>query len=751
MLDADYIANFYTSLSEKISRARQILNRPLTLSEKILYSHLSSDFNEPLISGKTYADLSPDRVAMQDATAQMALLQFSLTDRNSVAVPSTVHCDHLIRAHVGRNKDLLIANQENDEVYSFLKSASSKWGIGFWEPGSGIIHQVVLENYAFPGGMMIGTDSHTPNGGGLGMIAIGCGGADATEVMAGLSFNLKWPKTIGVRLSGELKGWASPKDVILKVCEILTVKGGTGSIVEYFGSGTQTISCTGKGTICNMGAEVGATTSIFPYDERMASYLNATNRSQIADLANDNYEHLKADSEIESNPEKYYDQLIDIDLSILEPMIVGPHTPDLARSLSDLKDEAKENNWPTELKAALIGSCTNSSYEDMERAASIAQQALDAGIVSKTPFLVTPGSDQIDQTIRRDGQMEVLSAIGGTVLANACGPCIGQWKRDDVSPGQTNTIISSYNRNFSGRNDGNHQTLSFLASPEVVTALALAGRLDFNPNTDSLTTEDGQSIMLKPPTGKELPENGFEFSSEGYISPSNTDSDLVISPNSERLQSLEPFSPSSSQDFSNLPILLKVEGKCTTDHVSPAGPWLRYRGHLDNISDNCYTGAYNIFSDEQGTAINQFTGEKAGVSTIARQYKESNQGWAVIADINYGEGSSREHAAMSPRFLGCKVLISRSIARIAETNLKKQGVLTLIFDNPESWNLLKSEDRISITGIEDLAPGSKLTVRTEHSDGSSDDFTCSHSMNILQIAWFNAGSAMNYLRNQELN
>ena len=751
MLDIDYITNFYTSLPEKISRARQVLNRPLTLSEKILYSHLSSNFNEPLISGKTYADLSPDRVAMQDATAQMALLQFSLTDRNSVAVPSTVHCDHLIRAHVGRNKDLVTANQENDEVYSFLKSASSKWGIGFWEPGSGIIHQVVLENYAFPGGMMIGTDSHTPNGGGLGMIAIGCGGADATEVMAGLSFNLKWPKTIGVRLSGELKGWASPKDVILKVCEILTVKGGTGSIVEYFGSGTKTISCTGKGTICNMGAEVGATTSIFPYDVRMASYLNATNRSQIADLANDNYEHLKADSEVELNPEKYYDQLIDIDLSTLEPMVVGPHTPDLARSLSDLKDEAKENNWPIELKAALIGSCTNSSYEDMERAASIAQQALDAGLVSKTPFLVTPGSDQIDQTIRRDGQMEVLSAIGGTVLANACGPCIGQWKRDDVSPGQTNTIISSYNRNFSGRNDGNHQTLSFLASPEVVTALALAGRLDFNPNTDSLTTEDGRNIILKPPTGKELPENGFEFSSEGYISPSNTDSDLVISPNSERLQSLEPFSPSSSQDLSNLPILLKVEGKCTTDHVSPAGPWLRYRGHLDNISDNCYTGAYNIFSDEQGTAINQFTGEKAGVSTIARQYKESNQGWAVIADINYGEGSSREHAAMSPRFLGCKVLISRSIARIAETNLKKQGVLALIFDNPESWNLLKSEDRISISGIEDLAPGSKLTVRSEHSDGTSDDFTCSHSMNNLQIAWFNAGSAMNYLRNQDLN
>ena len=748
MLDIDYITNFYSSLSAKIDRVRQVVNHPLTLSEKILYSHLSSDLTEKLVGGKTYSDLSPDRVAMQDATAQMALLQFSLTGRESVAVPSTVHCDHLIRAHVGRNEDLITANQENDEVYSFLKSASSKWDIGFWEPGSGIIHQVVLENYAFPGGMMIGTDSHTPNGGGLGMVAIGCGGADATEVMAGLSFNLKWPKTIGVRLSGELQGWSSPKDVILKVCEILTVKGGTGSIVEYFGSGTKTISCTGKGTICNMGAEVGATTSIFPYDEKMASYLNATNRSQITELANNNSEHLRADPEVESNPEKYYDQLIDINLSTLEPMVVGPHTPDLARSLSDLEDEAKDNNWPTELKAALIGSCTNSSYEDMERAASIAQQALDAGLVSKTPFLVTPGSDQIDQTIRRDGQMEVLSAIGGTVLANACGPCIGQWKRDDVSSGQTNTIISSYNRNFSGRNDGNHQTLSFLASPEIVTALALAGRLDFNPNTDSLITEDGQSIMLKPPTGKELPENGFEFSSEGYISPSNTDTELVINSNSERLQSLEPFSPSSSQDLSNLPILLKVEGKCTTDHVSPAGPWLRYRGHLDNISDNCYTGAYNVFTDEQGIAINQFTGEKAGVSTIARQYKESNQGWAAIADINYGEGSSREHAAMSPRFLGCKVLISRSIARIAETNLKKQGVLALLFDNPESWNLLKSDDRMTVSGIEELAPGSKLTVRTEHSDGTSDTFTCSHSMNNLQIEWFNAGSAMNYLRNQ---
>ena len=751
MLDIDYIANFYTSLPDRVHKARKLVNRPLTLSEKILYSHLSLDLDEPLVSAKTYADLSPDRVSMQDATAQMALLQFSLTGRKSVAVPSTIHCDHLIRAHLGRNEDLAAANRENDEVYSFLKSASSKWGIGFWEPGSGIIHQVVLENYAFPGGMMIGTDSHTPNGGGLGMIAIGCGGADATEVMAGLSFNLKWPKTIGVRLSGELTGWASPKDVILKVCEILTVKGGTGSIIEYFGSGTKTISCTGKGTICNMGAEVGATTSIFPYDERMASYLNATNRSQIADLANINEDYLKADAEVESNPENYYHQLIDINLSDLEPMIVGPHTPDLARPLSEIKGEAKENNWPTQLKAALIGSCTNSSYEDMERAASIARQAVDVGLVSKTPFLVTPGSDQIDQTIRRDGQMKVLSDIGGTVLANACGPCIGQWKRDDISSGQTNTIVSSYNRNFSGRNDGNHQTLSFLASPEVVTALALAGRLDFDPTRDPLITENGQSIMLEPPTGKELPENGFVFSSEGYIPPANTDVELIIDQNSERLQSLEPFNPSTNQDFSNLPILLKVEGKCTTDHISPAGPWLRYRGHLNNISDNCYTGAYNVFTDEQGVAINQFTGERTGVSIIARQYKESNQGWAVIADINYGEGSSREHAAMSPRFLGCKVIISRSIARIAETNLKKQGVLALIFDDSNSWDLLKSDDRISISGIEELATGSKLTVAADHSDGTSDSFTCNHSMNKLQIDWFNAGSAMNYLRNQELD
>ena len=591
MFDLDQVEALYQTMSKKHEKARKLLGRPLTLSEKILFGHLLNIEDEPK-RGKSYVELQPDRVAMQDATAQMALLQFALTGRSKVAVPSTVHCDHLIQARVGRDSDLADANQESSEVFSFLKLASSKYGAGFWEPGAGIIHQVVLENYAFPGGLMIGTDSHTPNAGGLGMVAIGVGGADAMEVMAGLPFTIRWPGVIGVHLTGKLSGWTSPKDVILKVCEELTVKGGTSHIVEYFGPGASSISCTGKGTICNMGAEVGATTSLFPFDASMSRYLDATGRSGVSELANKNLSLLVSDSEVLANPEKFYDRIIEINLSELEPMIVGPHTPDLARSVSDLGQEAKDKGWPTDIKAALIGSCTNSSYEDMERAASVARQAKAAGIKSKVQFMVTPGSDTIDQTIRRDGQMQLLDDIGGTVLANACGPCIGQWKREDVTKGEVNSIVSSYNRNFSGRNDGNHQTLSFLTSPEVVTAMALAGTLDFNPQKDKLTAADGTEFSLKPPTGSELPSKGFESSLVGFVPPSESSVDLEVSPSSRRLQLLEPFKAITKDELTDLPLLVKVKGKCTTDHISPAGIWLQFRGHLDNISDNCYIGAH---------------------------------------------------------------------------------------------------------------------------------------------------------------
>ena len=749
MSDFGVIRNYYSQMPEKIEQARHVLKRSMTLTEKILFSHLVKIDNEPKRT-KSYVELQPDRVAMQDATAQMALLQFALTGRSEVVVPSTVHCDHLIQARVGKEKDLEYANEISSEVFSFLKSASAKYGLGFWKPGAGIIHQVVLENYAFPGGMMIGTDSHTPNAGGLGMVAIGVGGADAMEVMAGLPFTIKWPGIIGVHLTGELSGWASAKDVILKVCEELTVKGGTGHIVEYFGPGASTISSTGKGTICNMGAEVGATTSLFPYDSSMDGYLRATNRADVADLAKDFSEYLVPDAEVETNPAQYYDRIIEINLSELIPAIVGPHTPDLARPVSDLGDEAREKGWPIGIQAALIGSCTNSSYEDMERASSIALQAKNAGLKSKVQFMVTPGSDTIDNTIRRDGQMQIFDDIGGTVLANACGPCIGQWKRDDIKSGEVNSIVSSYNRNFSGRNDGNHQTLSFLTSPEIVTAMAIAGSLDFNPVTDKLVAEDGSEFLFKPPEGNELPENGFEFNLEGFIPPPEVlgSVDLDVSLESRRLQLLEPFVATTKKDLEDLPILVKVKGKCTTDHISPAGIWLQFRGHLDNISDNCYIGAHNSFTEEQGTAINQLDGNKGKIPKVARSYYENKQPWAVIADVNYGEGSSREHAAMSPRFLGCKVVIARSMARIAETNLKKQGVLPLIFADESSWDLLRVDDRLSIKGTDELGPNSQITVEAKHSDGTMDTFVCNHSMDELQVEWFNSGSALNYLRSR---
>ena len=749
MSDFGVIRNYYSQMPEKIEQARHVLKRSMTLTEKILFSHLVKIDNEPKRT-KSYVELQPDRVAMQDATAQMALLQFALTGRSEVVVPSTVHCDHLIQARVGKEKDLEYANEISSEVFSFLKSASAKYGLGFWKPGAGIIHQVVLENYAFPGGMMIGTDSHTPNAGGLGMVAIGVGGADAMEVMAGLPFTIKWPGIIGVHLTGELSGWASAKDVILKVCEELTVKGGTGHIVEYFGPGASTISSTGKGTICNMGAEVGATTSLFPYDSSMDGYLRATNRADVADLAKDFSEYLVPDAEVETNPAQYYDRIIEINLSELIPAIVGPHTPDLARPVSDLGDEAREKGWPIDIQAALIGSCTNSSYEDMERASSIALQAKNAGLKSKVQFMVTPGSDTIDNTIRRDGQMQIFDDIGGTVLANACGPCIGQWKRDDIKSGEVNSIVSSYNRNFSGRNDGNHQTLSFLTSPEIVTAMAIAGSLDFNPVTDKLVAEDGSEFLFKPPEGNELPENGFEFNLEGFIPPPEVlgSVDLDVSLESRRLQLLEPFVATTKKDLEDLPILVKVKGKCTTDHISPAGIWLQFRGHLDNISDNCYIGAHNSFTEEQGTAINQLDGNKGKIPKVARSYYENKQPWAVIADVNYGEGSSREHAAMSPRFLGCKVVIARSMARIAETNLKKQGVLPLIFADESSWDLLRVDDRLSIKGTDELGPNSQITVEAKHSDGTMDTFVCNHSMDELQVEWFNSGSALNYLRSR---
>jgi aconitate hydratase len=749
IFDLDLIKNVYAGLPAKVGHAKKIAGRPLTLTEKILYAHNFQTLSKPAERSKSYVDFAPDRVAMQDATAQMALLQFMSAGRKKVAVPSTVHCDHLIQAQVGAKSDLLRASEDNREVYDFLASVSNKYGIGFWKPGAGIIHQVVLENYAFPGGMMIGTDSHTPNAGGLGMIAIGVGGADAVDVMAGMAWELKFPKVIGVKLTGTLNGWTSAKDVILKVAGVLTVKGGTGAIVEYFGGGAKSISCTGKGTICNMGAEIGATTSLFPFDSRMADYLRATARGDVANLAEGVAEYLVPDKEIAGSPEKYYDRVIEINLSELEPHVNGPFTPDLAWPISTFAAAVKKNNYPEELKVALIGSCTNSSYEDIERSASVAQQALEKGLRAKSEFTITPGSEQIRATIERDGQLKTLTDIGGLVLANACGPCIGQWKRHDVKMGEKNSIITSYNRNFTGRNDGNPDTHAFVASPEIVTAFALAGKLTFNPLKDTLVNAKGESVKLDPPTGDELPKKGFTPGESGYVESARDGSavQVRVDPKSDRLQILEPFKPWEKKDLENLRVLVKVKGKCTTDHISPAGKWLKYRGHLDNISNNMFIGAVNAFSGEAGKGKNVLSGEVKEFSAVARDYKAKEIGWVAVGDENYGEGSSREHAAMEPRFLGGRAIIVKSFARIHETNLKKQGMLALTFKNPLDYDLIKEDDVLTIRGLTTFSAGVPLKLEIKHKDGSAQTIDVNHTFNEGQIAWFKAGSALNAMIN----
>lgn len=734
------------TMTKNLEIVRKRLGRPLTFSEKIILGHLEDPQNQKLERGKATLSLFPDRVAMQDATAQMAMLQFMQSGMDHVQAPSTIHCDHLIQAYQGASEDLDQAKVTHKEVYDFLASAAKKYGVGFWGPGAGIIHQVVLEKYAFPGGLMIGTDSHTPNAGGLGMCAIGVGGADAAEVMAGLPWEVLHPKVIGVKLTGKLSGWTAPKDVILKVCEILTVKGGTNAIVEYFGPGTKELSCTGKGTICNMGAEHGATTSTFPYDESMERYLRATERSDLADVISEFKDLLRNDDEVDQKPEEFYDQVIEIDLNTLEPHIVGPHTPDLARPISKMAEDAKKNSYPTDLSAALIGSCTNSSYEDIQRTVEIAQQALDLGLKAPKTLYVTPGSEQVFETMKRDGFVEVLEKVGATVLANACGPCIGQWKRDHIKKGETNSIITSYNRNFPRRNDGNPDTLAFIGSPEIVMAVGLAGDLGFNPLTDQIE-RDGKSLKFKTPTpADDIPKKGFAISWEGYIAPA-PEADNVkieIKEDSERLAVLDPFSSWNGEDFSDLPILLKAKGKCTTDHISPAGPWLRFRGHLDRISDNMFLGAVNAFTGEAGKGKNVITGDTdVEFSKIARDYKAKNIRWCVIGDENYGEGSSREHAAMEPRYLGCAAVIARSFARIHETNLKKQGVLPLIFENPSDYEKIGEEDRISVLGLSDIQPGSTVQAEITKKDGSSEKINLKHSLTERQISWFKAGSALN--------
>jgi aconitate hydratase len=747
LLDFDKIEAFYRALADKIKMARWLFDRPLTLTEKILYTHLASPLREPAKRGVTYVDFAPDRVAMQDATAQMALLQFMSAGQPATRVPTTVHCDHLIQAEVGAKADLARAKDESCEVFDFLQSVSKKYGIGFWQPGAGIIHQVVLENYAFPGGLMIGTDSHTPNAGGLGMLAIGVGGADAVDVMAGMGWELKFPKIIGVELTGELRYWASPKDVILKLAGILTVKGGTGYIIEYFGEGASSISCTGKGTICNMGAEIGATTSVFPFDRKMYEYLEATERKEVAKLAMLAKESLVADKEVGEKPEKYYDQIIEINLSDLEPHINGPFSPDKAWKISEFAEAARQNSYPEKISVALIGSCTNSSYEDIQRAASIAKQAIHAGVKAACPLTITPGSEQIRATIERDGFLQLLEAIGGTVLANACGPCIGQWKRHDVAFGEKNSIMTSYNRNFSGRNDANPGTHSFVTSPEMVIAMALAGRLSFNPLQDTLKTSDGKEFRLKPPVGDELPPNGFDRGSSGFNPPTPDVGavQVIIAPKSERLQALEPFNKWCGTDFFNLRVLCKAQGKCTTDHISPAGKWLQYRGHLDNISNNMLTGAVNAFREEIGKGKNAISNEIEPFPNIARDYKKQNIGWVVIGDENYGEGSSREHAAMEPRYLGGRAVIVKSFARIHETNLKKQGILALTFANSADYDKIQEDDLLDLQGLEEFRPGESLTLVLRHADGSKDLLSLNHTYSEGQIDWFKAGSALNHL------
>ncbi|MGZ4054068.1 MAG: aconitate hydratase [Bacteroidia bacterium] len=747
--DIEMIKALYEKLPSKVEAARKLIGRPLTLTEKILYSHLHADQKaENFQRGNSYVDFAPDRVAMQDATAQMALLQFMQAGRPRVAVPSTVHCDHLITAKNGANEDLAFATKESKEVFDFLGSVSNKYGIGFWKPGAGIIHQVVLENYAFPGGMMIGTDSHTVNAGGLGMIAIGVGGADACDVMAGLAWELKMPKLIGVKLTGKLNGWTAPKDVILKVAGILTVKGGTGAVVEYFGEGALNISCTGKGTICNMGAEIGATTSTFGYDASMERYLKATGRADVAELANKVKEHLTADAEVYANPEKYFDQVIEIDLSTLEPHVNGPFTPDLATPISELKDAAVKNGWPTKISVGLLGSCTNSSYEDISRAVSIAKQVHAKDLKSKSEYLINPGSEQIRFTIIRDGFLDVFEKIGAKVFTNACGPCIGMWDRMGAEKQEKNTIIHSFNRNFAKRADGNPNTYAFVASPEIVTAMAIAGDLTFNPLTDYLTNEKGEKVKLDPPFGDELPTKGFAVDDPGFQAPAADGSkvSVVVSPTSDRLQLLDPFSAWEGVDLKGLKLLIKAKGKCTTDHISMAGPWLKYRGHLDNISNNMLIGAVNFFNEKTDSVKNQLTGAYESVPKVQRAYKAQHIGSIVVGDENYGEGSSREHAAMEPRFLGVRAVLVKSFARIHETNLKKQGMLALTFVEKGDYDKIKEDDVIDIIGLTKFAANTPLTIVLNHADGSKEEIKVNHTYNDQQIEWFKAGGALNIIR-----
>jgi aconitate hydratase len=747
MNQTDLIKKIYANYIQKIGDARSFFDRPLTYTEKILFSHLSENLTSVPSRTKTFCTLKPDRVAMQDATAQMALLQFINSGMQTTAVPTTVHCDHLITAITGADDDLSNALITNKEVYDFLMSVCAKYGIGFWKPGAGIIHQTILENYAIPGAMMIGTDSHTPNAGGLGMIAIGVGGADAVDVMTDSPWEVNWPGIIGVKLTGKLSDWSSPKDIILKLAGILTVKGGTGKIIEYFGEGTKNISCTGKATITNMGAEVGATTSLFPYDRKMYEYLSATNRKDIADLAENIKEHLKADDDVHSNPENYYDEVIEINLSELEPHIVGPYSPDLSRKISEIPSAITDNNYDDDLKVGLIGSCTNSSYEDIERAAHVAKQALSVGLKAKSEFYITPGSNQIKATMERDGYTKIFEELGGKVLANACGPCIGQWKRSDINEGEKNTIITSFNRNFAKRNDGNAATESFVASPEIVTALTIAGKLSFNPTSDKISLSDGSSFSFKSPTGSELPDMGFEeIGSDDFLKAElRPDTQVVINPDSERLQVLTPFSAWDNNEMKDLKILLKAKGKCTTDHVSPAGPWLKYRGHLENISQNMYSGALNAFTESNGEAINLISGETENIYEVSKAYKENNINWVAIADENYGEGSSREHAAMEPRFMGCKIVLAKSFARIAQTNLKKQGIIPIIFKNKNDYDKIDANDTISTLNLKEFDSETNLKLSLNKPDGSSFIIETIHTYSKNQIGWFKAGSALNLI------
>ncbi len=746
---ASLVSSVYENLTENIKKLRERKNAPLTLAEKLLFGHATDINSVSLNKGEDYGDFAPDRVAMQDATAQMALLQFMQADLPETAVPTTVHCDHLIQAYEGAASDLQVANKTHKEVFDFLRTASEKYEIGFWGPGAGIIHQVVLEQYAFPGGMMIGTDSHTPNAGGLSMIAIGVGGADAVDVMAGMPFNTKIPSLIGVKLTGSLSGWTSPKDIILKVAEILTVKGATNAIVEYFGEGTKTISTTGKATITNMGAEIGATCSIFPYDEKGSAYLKATGRDEIAELADSRMDLLTADDEVLENPEEFFNQVIEINLDELEPHIVGPHTPDLARPISGLKKDANDNEYPIKISSALIGSCTNSSYEDIGRAAFIAREAAKHGLKAKVPLMVTPGSEQTRATIERDGYLKDLESIGATVLANACGPCIGQWKRDDIKEGESNSIVSSFNRNFPARNDGNAETLSFIGSPESVIGLALGGTLDFNFLSDTLTTQDGEEILLNPPVADELPDKGFEETLEGFIQPTpGDDVEVIIDPESNRLQKLTPFLPPNEEDYVSMSVLMKAEGKCTTDHISPAGKWLQFRGHLENISQNLFNGVNNAFAEKAGDGVNILTKEVDTLPNIAKNYSEENVSWVAVGDENYGEGSSREHAAMEPRFRGCKVVLVKSFARIHEANLKKQGILPLVFDDKNDYEKIEQFDKMTIGSLKDIAVDTPVEIILEKENGETETIKANHSLSEDQIAWFFAGSALNYIKSK---